>query len=80
VLRGWEFEFDVHLMARVINHSASHTVKFSPSRRDAPLPSFIPSQLSQLVEKAPSGPQSLHEIKLDGFRIAARIDNRACNF
>jgi bifunctional non-homologous end joining protein LigD len=35
----------------------------------------VPPQLSQLVEKPPSGPQWVHEIKLDGFRMAARIDN-----
>jgi ATP-dependent DNA ligase len=39
------------------------------------LPTFIPPQLSQPAEKPPSGPQWLHEIKLDGFRMAARIDN-----
>jgi DNA ligase D-like protein (predicted ligase) len=39
-----------------------------------PLPQWIPPQLTQLVDKAPSGPQWLHEIKLDGFRMAARID------
>ena len=39
-----------------------------------PLPQWIPPQLSQLVEKAPSGAQWLHEIKLDGFRMAARIE------
>jgi bifunctional non-homologous end joining protein LigD len=39
-----------------------------------PLPQWIPPQLSQLVETAPSGPQWRHEIKLDGFRMAARID------
>lgn len=38
------------------------------------LPQWIPPQLSQLVETAPTGPQWLHEIKLDGFRMAARID------
>jgi bifunctional non-homologous end joining protein LigD len=27
------------------------------------------------AEKPPSGPQWMHEIKLDGYRIAARIDN-----
>jgi ATP-dependent DNA ligase len=45
------------------------------SRRDSPLPTFIRRQLSQPVEKPPSGPQWLHEIKLDGYRMAARIDN-----
>jgi hypothetical protein len=29
-----------------------------------PLPQWIPPQLTQLAEKAPSGPQWLHEIKL----------------
>jgi bifunctional non-homologous end joining protein LigD len=38
------------------------------------LPQWIPPQLTQLVETAPSGPQWLHEIKLDGFRMAARIE------
>jgi ATP-dependent DNA ligase len=40
-----------------------------------PLPAFVPFQLSQPVEKPPSGLQWLHEIKLDGYRMAARIDN-----
>jgi ATP-dependent DNA ligase len=31
------------------------------------LPQWIPPQLAQLVEKAPSGAQWLHEIKLDVF-------------
>jgi hypothetical protein len=39
-----------------------------------PLPPWIPPQLTQLVQAAPSGPQWLHEIKLDGFRMAARIE------
>jgi bifunctional non-homologous end joining protein LigD len=62
-------------MSRVVKHSSSQAVKSGPSRRGAPLPQFIPPQLSQLVEKPPSGPQWVHEIKLDGFRMAARIDN-----
>jgi bifunctional non-homologous end joining protein LigD len=58
------------------------TVKAGPpksgrSRRDVPLPQFVRPQLSQPVEKPPSGPQWLHEheIKLDGYRMAARIDH-----
>ena len=35
----------------------------------------MPPQLSQPVEEPPSGPQWVHEIKLDGYRMAARIDN-----
>jgi DNA ligase D-like protein (predicted ligase) len=62
-------------MPRVVKRSASQAVKSGPSRRGAPLPPFGTPQLSQLVEKPPSGPQWLHEIKLDGYRMAARIDN-----
>ena len=66
-------------MSRVVKRSALQAVKSGPSRRgtsrsDSPLPHFIPPQLSQSVEKPPSGPQWLHEIKLDGYRMAARID------
>jgi ATP dependent DNA ligase domain len=35
---------------------------------------FVEPQLCNLVEKAPSGPQWVHEIKFDGYRMAARID------
>jgi DNA ligase D-like protein (predicted ligase) len=62
-------------MSRVVKRSASQSVKSDPSRRGLPLPSFIPPQLSQPVERPPSGPQWVHEIKLDGYRMAARIDN-----
>jgi ATP-dependent DNA ligase len=67
-------------MARVVERSASQAVKSGASRRgksrrDSPLPTFIRPQLSQPVEKPPSGPQWLHEIKIDGYRMAARIDN-----
>jgi DNA ligase D-like protein (predicted ligase) len=62
-------------MSRVVKRSASQAVKSGPPPRGVPLPGFVSPQLSQLVEKPPSGPQWLHEIKLDGFRMAARIDN-----
>ena len=62
-------------MSRVTKRPASQALKSGPSRRDAPLPSFVPPQLSQPVETPPSGPQWVHEIKLDGFRMAARIDH-----
>ena len=45
----------------------------SPSGRinkASPLSRWIPPQLCQLVEIAPSGSQWLHEIKLDGFRMS----------
>ena len=62
-------------MSRVVKRSVSQAVISGPSRRGVPLPPFVPPQLSQPVEKPPSGPQWLHEIKLDGYRMAARTDN-----
>jgi hypothetical protein len=67
-------------MPRVVKRSAPQAVKSGlsrsgQSRSAVPLPSFIPPQLCQPVEKAPPGPQWPHEIKLDGFRMAARIDH-----
>ena len=62
-------------MPRVIKRSASHAANSGPSRRRAALPQFVTPQLSQPVGKPPSGPQWMHEIKLDGYRMAARIDN-----
>jgi hypothetical protein len=62
-------EFEVRVVSRVIKSSASQAVKPGPS------PRFVPPQLSPPVDKPPSGRQWLHEIKLDGFRMAARIDN-----
>jgi bifunctional non-homologous end joining protein LigD len=61
-------------MSRVVKHLASQAVKAGPSRRGVPLPQFVPPQLSKPVEKPPSGGQWVHEIKLDGYRMAARID------
>jgi len=64
-------------MSRVVKRSAVRAFKTSgPSKlRDAAslLPRWVPPQLCRPVEIAPSGPQWLHEIKLDGFRMAARI-------
>jgi bifunctional non-homologous end joining protein LigD len=41
-----------------------------------PLPRWIEPQLSKLATKAPTGPQWIHEIKFDGYRMAARIEKR----
>jgi bifunctional non-homologous end joining protein LigD len=61
-------------MSRVVKLPASQAIKSGPPRRGVSLPQFVPPQLSQPVEKPPSGPQWRHEIKLDGYRMAARID------
>jgi bifunctional non-homologous end joining protein LigD len=45
-----------------------------PRRGSDRLPDFIAPQLATLVQRPPEGDAWLHEIKIDGYRIAARID------
>src|SRR6516225_9700413 len=48
-----------------------------PTRRrgeQASPPTWIKPQLAKLVETAPDGPDWLHELKLDGYRMHARLD------
>ena len=40
------------------------------------LPTFVEPCLASPCDKPPSGPQWIHEIKHDGYRIQARIDGR----
>ncbi len=44
-----------------------------------PLPRWIEPQLSRLAAQAPTGPQWVHEIKFDGYRMAARIEKGHVN-
>ena len=44
-----------------------------------PLPRWVEPQLSKLVVTAPTGPNWVHEIKFDGYRMAARIERARCN-
>jgi bifunctional non-homologous end joining protein LigD len=41
------------------------------------LPGWIKPQLTKLVDHAPDGPDWLHEIKFDGYRMHARLDRGA---
>jgi bifunctional non-homologous end joining protein LigD len=45
-----------------------------PRRSSDSLPDFIAPQLAQLVDRAPEGDAWLHEIKVDGYRVGARIE------
>jgi len=47
------------------------------SLRAAALPQWVPPQLTKLVDAAPDGPDWLHEIKYDGYRMHARLDRGA---
>jgi bifunctional non-homologous end joining protein LigD len=42
-----------------------------------PLPSFVPPSLATLRDVAPTGADWVHEIKYDGYRIQARLDQGA---
>lgn len=52
---------------------ASHAAAMSRSRR-AKLPDFTPPQLALLRDMIPAGDAWLHEVKFDGYRLAARLD------
>jgi bifunctional non-homologous end joining protein LigD len=43
------------------------------------LPRWIKPQLTKLVHQPPDGPEWLHEIKFDGYRMHARLDRGAVN-
>ena len=46
----------------------------SPRPRSRPLAGFIEPCLPRRADKPPAGPDWIHEIKHDGFRIIARRD------
>ena len=41
------------------------------------LPGWIKPQLTKLVDQPPDGPEWLHELKFDGYRMHARLDRSA---
>jgi bifunctional non-homologous end joining protein LigD len=45
------------------------------SAASSTLPEFIPFALCQLVDRPPNGPDWVHEIKLDGWRVQVRVEN-----
>ncbi len=67
-----------HGEATKVRRSAAQKQGAPDPIRSAPtasLPQFIPPQLAVLADKAPAGDAWLHEIKLDGYRTAARIES-----
>src|SRR4029453_11440974 len=44
-------------------------------RRAAALPRFVPPEAATLVSEAPEGDDWVHEIKFDGYRILARLED-----
>ena len=46
-----------------------------PRGSSSDLPKWVKPQLCKLVEAPPQGPDWLHEIKYDGYRMHARLDH-----
>ncbi len=46
-----------------------------PQAAPGPLPRFVEPELATLVSEAPAGKDWLHEIKVDGYRMLARLDH-----
>lgn len=44
------------------------------------LADFVPPELPTLVDRPPDGPEWLHEIKLDGYRMLCRVDRGRVHF
>ncbi|MFW6027814.1 MAG: DNA ligase D, partial [bacterium] len=47
--------------------------KSGRTRKEAPLPAFVPPQLATLRDRPPAGEEWLHEVKFDGYRIQALV-------
>jgi DNA ligase D-like protein (predicted ligase) len=62
-------------MVRVSGSAPVRRAKANKRAGDGTSPTWVEPQLCKLVEKAPSGPGWLHEIKFDGYRMAARISD-----
>jgi bifunctional non-homologous end joining protein LigD len=65
--------------ARVELRTEADKLRVAPiARGRAPLPDFVPPQLATLVDRPPAADQWIHEVKLDGYRLYARISDGRC--
>ena len=46
-----------------------------PGAKPAPFPGFIEPTLAKLGTKVPSGAGYVHEVKLDGYRVQAHLND-----
>jgi bifunctional non-homologous end joining protein LigD len=53
----------------------SRARKMPAAARSTALPTFLEPSLALLIDKTPRGPQWVHELKFDGYRIQARIED-----
>jgi len=56
--------------------AGTEVLREKPARRKgSALPAFIPPQLASLSDKPPDGPNWVHEVKFDGYRMQARLQD-----
>ncbi len=63
---------------KVAARKATTATSMPKGARRAPMPEAMKAQLATLVDRAPSGPGWLHEIKYDGYRMLCRIERGRC--
>ena len=63
---------------RIASGGSSYIKSLSKSRRQygtAPMPDLVQFQLGQPVDEPPRGPDWVHEMKFDGYRMQALCGN-----
>ncbi len=50
------------------------TRRRAAAKSGKPLPDFVPFSLAAFYDRPPGGPNWIHEIKFDGYRLEARLD------
>lgn len=61
----------------VRKRAASLKARTATAHTSSRMPRFIEPQLCTLVSRAPDGPQWLHEVKYDGYRMQLRVEHGA---
>jgi bifunctional non-homologous end joining protein LigD len=59
---------------RKATKSGAAKTKKRPAARSGTMPSFVAPQLCRLVDRPPSGPGWVHEVKFDGYRVQMRVE------
>jgi bifunctional non-homologous end joining protein LigD len=66
-------------MSRVVSARQRSSFRFlarvPPGAKSTPFPSFIAPMLATLGSKVPTGAGYVHEVKLDGYRIQAHLND-----
>jgi bifunctional non-homologous end joining protein LigD len=78
--RVWTRDGEQPAPAKAAAPKPKSAVTHKKKRGVGALPDFVPPELPTLVDKPPEGPEWLHEIKLDGYRVLWRIAGGKARF